>query len=77
MRDRRLLTLYLFYTVNFIAMGITTFAPKFYGEIGLSDTRIGIISASMAAVALFAQPVWGRWPTGQIICAAFLPRRSS
>ena len=59
MRDRRLLTLYLFYTVNFIAMGMTTFAPKFYGEIGLSDTRIGIISASMAAVALFAQPVWG------------------
>lgn len=58
-KDRRLYSLYLFYAVNFIAMGMTTFAPKFYGEIGLSDGQIGLISAVMASVSLFAQPAWG------------------
>lgn len=58
-KDRRLYTLYLYYAVNFIAMGMSTFAPKFYGEIGLTDGRIGLISSVMAFVALFVQPVWG------------------
>ena len=58
-KDRKLYTLYLFFAVNFIATGMTTYAPKFYGEIGLTDGRIGLISAVMALVALFAQPVWG------------------
>lgn len=56
-RDMR--TLYLFYAVYFIATGMTTFAPKFYGEIGLTDGRIGLISSVMALVALFLQPAWG------------------
>ena len=51
--------LFLFYAVNFIATGMTTFAPKFYGEIGLSDGQIGLISSIMALVALFMQPAWG------------------
>ena len=59
MKDKKLFSLYLFYVVNFIATGMTTFAPKFYGEIGLSDGQIGMISAVMASMALFAQPVWG------------------
>lgn len=58
-KDRRLLALYLFYGVNFMATGMTTFAAKFYGEIGLSDGRIGLIAAVLALVALFAQPAWG------------------
>ena len=58
-KDRRLLSLYLFYAVNFIAMGMSTFAPKFYSEIGLSDGRIGLISSVVALVTLFIQPVWG------------------
>ena len=51
--------LYLYYGLNFIATGMTTFAAKFYGEIGLSDGRIGLIASVMALVALFAQPVCG------------------
>lgn len=58
-KDRPLYGLYLFYAVYFIATGMTTFAPKFYGEIGLTDGRIGLISAVMALVALFMQPAWG------------------
>lgn len=58
-RDKRLYALYLFYGMDFIATGMTTFAPKFYGEIGLTDGQIGLISAVLALVALFAQPVWG------------------
>ena len=58
-RENHLYALYLFYGVNFIATGMTTFGPKFYGEIGLSDGQIGMISAAMAFVALFAQPAWG------------------
>ena len=52
-------SLYLFYAVYFVATGMTTFAPKFYGEIGLTDGRIGLISSIMALVALFIQPAWG------------------
>lgn len=58
-KDKRLYALYLFYGVNFIATGMTTFAPKFYGEIGLTDGQIGLISAVLALVALAAQPAWG------------------
>lgn len=58
-KDRKLWTLYLFFSVNFIATGMTTFAPKFYGEIGLTDGRIGLISAVLAFAALFIQPAWG------------------
>lgn len=51
--------LYFFYSMYFIATGMSTFAPKFYGEIGLTDGRIGLISAISAFVALFMQPAWG------------------
>ena len=59
LHKNRLWTLYLFYGVNFIATGMSTFAPKFYGEIGLTDGQIGLLSAVMAAVALVGQPAWG------------------
>lgn len=58
-RDRKLYSLYLYYGMLFIATGMTTFAPKYYGEIGLTDGQIGLISAASAIVALGAQPVWG------------------
>ena len=58
-KDKRLYSLYVFYAINFIATGMSTFAPKFYGEIGLTDGQIGLISAVIALVALFAQPTWG------------------
>ena len=56
---KKLWSLYLFFAVNFIATGMTTFAPKFYGEIGLSDSSIGLISSVTAFMGMFMQPVWG------------------
>lgn len=58
-KDRKLYSLYLFYAVYFISTGMSTFAPKFEGEIGLSDGQIGLLSSIMAFVALFMQPAWG------------------
>ncbi len=52
-------SLYLYYALYFISLGMSTFAPKFYGEIGLSDSRIGLISAAAALAGLLLQPVWG------------------
>lgn len=59
LKDRKLLSLYLFYTVYFLGQGLSTYAPKFYGEIGLTDSQIGLIGAVPAFVALFVQPIWG------------------
>ncbi len=58
-RDRKLFSLYLFYAVNFIATGMTTFSAKYQGEIGLTDGQIGLVSAVMAMTSLFFQPGWG------------------
>ena len=58
-KDRWLISLYLFHAIYFISLGMTTFVSKFYGEIGLTDGQIGLISAMMAFVALFLQPIWG------------------
>lgn len=58
-KDKKLLSLYLFYTTYFFSIGVTTYAGKFYGEIGLSNSQISLISAVPAFIALFAQPIWG------------------
>ena len=58
-KDKKLLSLYLFYISYFFAIGMTTYSGKFYGEIGLSNSQISLISAIPAFIALFVQPVWG------------------
>ena len=58
-KGRKMYALYLYFVLNFVATGMGTFAPKFYGEIGLSDGRIGLISSVMAVAAMFFQPFWG------------------
>ncbi len=58
-KNGKMYTLYLYYALCFIATGMTTYAPKYYGEIGLFDGQIGMISAVAALIALAAQPVWG------------------
>ena len=59
LKDRKMLCLYLFFGLNFIATGMGTFAPRFYGEIGLSDGQIGLTSSVMAVAAMIFQPYWG------------------
>lgn len=56
---RPLFSLYLYYGIYFVGLGLTTYAPKYYGAIGLSNTQIGLISAIPAFIAIFAQPLWG------------------
>lgn len=58
-KDKKLMSLYLFYTTYFFSIGITTYAGKFYGEIGLTNSQISLISAIPAFIALFVQPIWG------------------
>ncbi len=52
-------TLYLFFAVYFIYVGMTGMVPKFYGEIGLSDSQIGGITTVITVVGLLLQPAWG------------------
>ncbi len=64
-RDRSLLALYMFYAVSFMGTGMFSFAPKFYGEIGLTESQIGLISGAAAMLGIVLQPLWGmladRW----------------
>lgn len=55
----RYISLYAFYFVYFIATGISTFVPKFYGEIGMSDGQIGILTSVPTLVALALTPLIG------------------
>lgn len=61
LQDKKMVALYLFFIVYFFCIGITTYSSKFYGEIGLNDSQIGLISALPAFVSLFAQPIWGNF----------------
>ncbi|MBR5289161.1 MAG: MFS transporter [Clostridia bacterium] len=57
--NRHLLSLYLYYGVYFTGLGFMTYAPKYYGAIGLTNAQIGLISAVPAFIAIFVQPLWG------------------
>jgi len=57
--NRHLLSLYLYYGIYFTGLGFLTYAPKYYGAIGLTNAQIGLISAVPAFIAIFAQPLWG------------------
>ena len=59
LKDKHLLSLYIYYTVYFLSIGLTVYATKYFGEIGLSDSQIGLITAVPAFAALFLQPLWG------------------
>ena len=41
-----------FYFVYFIMTGMSTFIPKYYGEIGMSNSQIGIL-ASIPTLMVF------------------------
>lgn len=56
---RYLFSLYLFFFALFIGNGYTMYASKYLGEMGLTNTQIGLTTAVPAFVAIFAQPLWG------------------
>lgn len=55
----RYISLYVFYFVYFIMCGMSTFLPKFYGEIGMSNAQIGILGSVPTLVALAITPILG------------------
>lgn len=55
----RLLSLYLYFGMYFVSCGLTMFASRYMGVIGLDNSQIGIITAIPAFVSIFAQPLWG------------------
>lgn len=55
----RYISLYVFYFVYFISTGMSTFIPKYYGEIGMTNGQIGILTSIPTLIALAATPVLG------------------
>lgn len=55
----RYLSLYAFYFVYFITLGMSTFIPKYYGEIGMTNGQIGILGSIPTVVALIISPLLG------------------
>lgn len=48
-----------FYFVYFIMTGMSTFIPKYYGEIGMTNSQIGILGSVPTLVALAITPLLG------------------
>lgn len=49
-------SLFAYHFIYFITTGMSTFVPKFYGEIGLSDSRIGLLTSVPTLIALLVAP---------------------
>ncbi len=53
------ISLYVVYFVYFISTGMSTFLPKYYGEIGMTNGQIGVLSSVPTLVALAVTPMLG------------------
>lgn len=58
-RTRDYIFLYSFYALYFVSLGITSFNSKYFGEIGMSNAQIGILTSVPGIVGIFFQPIWG------------------
>ena len=72
----RYISLYAFFFIYYISIGMSTFVPKFYGELGLSDGQIGVLSSVPTLVALASTPLLAtltdRVPRKRYLLAALL-----
>jgi len=55
----RYISLYVYYFIYFIMTGMSTFIPKYYGEIGMTNSQIGILGSVPTIIALAATPLLG------------------
>ncbi len=55
----RYISLFVFYFVYFISTGMSTFIPKYYGEIGMTNGQIGLLTSIPTLVALAITPLLG------------------
>ena len=56
---KELAVIYAVFIMYFIHNGLNSFMPKYFGEIGISDSQIGVINAVAAIVSSLCQPFWG------------------
>lgn len=59
MNSRGMFTLSAFYTVFFIGLGFSTFASKYFAQIGLSGSQIALLTSVPALIAMCFMPFWG------------------
>jgi len=52
-------SLYLHHLVYFLMLGASTFLPKLYGEMGLTNGQIGVLSSIPTLFALVLMPMFG------------------
>ena len=55
----RYISLFMFYFIYFISMGMSTFIPKYYGEIGMSNAQIGVLTSIPTLIAIAVTPLLG------------------
>ena len=48
-----------FYFIYFVSMGCSTFASKYFAEIGLTESHIGVLTSVPALIAMCFMPMWG------------------
>lgn len=51
--------LYAFHLIYFIIYAATTFLPKYFGELGLTDGQIGMLMSLPAMAGVLMQPLFG------------------
>jgi len=54
-----IITLSVFYCIYFTYMGFSIFASKYFAEIGLNESQIGILSSVPALISMCFMPMWG------------------
>lgn len=53
------LRLSAFFMVYFIYLGFNTFGSKYFAEIGLSESQIGLLTSGPAIISMCFMPMWG------------------
>lgn len=51
----------VYHFAYFIVTGISTFIPKYFGEIGMSNAQIGVLTSVPTIVAMIVMPTLGLW----------------
>lgn len=59
MKNRGMFTLSAFYTVYFVSLGFSTFASKYFAQIGLSGAQIALLTSVPALISMCFMPMWG------------------
>ena len=59
MKDRGIVSLSAFYVIYYAYLGIATFGSKYFAEIGLNESQIGVLTSAPALISMCFMPMWG------------------